>query len=100
MAQDVFLHWAAWWSKSAVAESQRHRRLWQSLSHHFRVAHECPIEFLRTSLGLPEGVLGIVMAIHTFGVPARAPLRVVFQQDARPAGQAWGRTRADRGVTP
>ena len=67
MAQDVFLHRAAWWSKSAVAESQRHRRLWQSLSHHFRVAHECPIEFLRTSLGLPEGVLGIVMAIHTFG---------------------------------
>jgi hypothetical protein len=32
-----------------------------------RVAHECLIEFLRTSLGLPEGVPGIVMAIHTFG---------------------------------
>jgi hypothetical protein len=76
------------------------RRLWQSLSHHFRVAHECLIEFLRTSLGLPEGVLGIVMAIHTFGVPARAPLRVVFQQDAPPAGQACGRRITDRGVTP
>ena len=33
----------------------------------WRVAHECLIEFLRTSLGLPEGVPGIVMAIHTFG---------------------------------
>ena len=32
-----------------------------------RVAHECLIEFLRTSLGLPEGVPGLVMAIHTFG---------------------------------
>ena len=32
-----------------------------------RVAHECLIEFLRTSLGLPKGVPGIVMAIHTFG---------------------------------
>ena len=32
-----------------------------------RVAHECLIEFLRTSLGLPEGIPGIVMAIHTFG---------------------------------
>ena len=32
-----------------------------------RLAHECLIEFLRTSLGLPAGVPGIVMAIHTFG---------------------------------
>ena len=32
-----------------------------------RVAHEYLIEFLRTSLGLPEGVPGIVMAIDTFG---------------------------------
>jgi hypothetical protein len=32
-----------------------------------RVAHECLMEFLRTSLGLAEGVPGIVMAIHTFG---------------------------------
>ena len=32
-----------------------------------RVAHECLIEFLCTSLGLPEGVPGIVMAIDTFG---------------------------------
>ena len=32
-----------------------------------RVAHECLIEFLRTSLGLPDCVPGIVMAIHTFG---------------------------------
>ncbi len=27
----------------------------------------CLIEFLRTSLGLPEGGPGIVMAIHSFG---------------------------------
>ena len=32
-----------------------------------RAAHECLIEFLPTSLGLPEGVPGIVMAIDTFG---------------------------------
>jgi hypothetical protein len=31
------------------------------------VAYECLIEFLRTSVGLPEGVPGVVMAIHTFG---------------------------------
>jgi hypothetical protein len=30
-------------------------------------------------------------------LPARALLRVVFQQDARPAGQAGGRRSADRG---
>ena len=32
-----------------------------------RLAHECLIEYLRTTLGLPEGLPGIVMAIHTFG---------------------------------
>jgi hypothetical protein len=32
-----------------------------------RVAHEWLIEFLRTSLGLPESVPSIVMAIHSFG---------------------------------
>ena len=32
-----------------------------------RLAHECLIEYLRTTLDLPEGLPGIVMAIHTFG---------------------------------
>jgi hypothetical protein len=32
-----------------------------------RIAHECLLEFMRTTLGLPDGLPGIVMAIHTFG---------------------------------
>jgi len=32
-----------------------------------RIAHECLLEFMRTSLRLPDGHPGIVMAIHTFG---------------------------------
>jgi hypothetical protein len=32
-----------------------------------RLAHECLLEHLRTTLDLPEGQPGIVMAIHTFG---------------------------------
>jgi len=32
-----------------------------------RIAHECLIEYLRTTLGLTEVLPGIVMAIHTFG---------------------------------
>jgi len=32
-----------------------------------RIAHRCLAEFQRTTLGLPEGVPGIVMVIHTFG---------------------------------
>ena len=32
-----------------------------------RLAHECPLEYLRTTLDLPNGLPGIVMAIHTFG---------------------------------
>ena len=32
-----------------------------------RLAHECLLEYLRTTLDLPEGLPGIVMAIHTFG---------------------------------
>ena len=32
-----------------------------------RIAHECLLEFMRTALGLPEGLPGIVMTIHTFG---------------------------------
>jgi Putative transposase len=46
--------------------ARQHYRLC-TLANLCRVAHECLIEFLRTSLGLPEGVPGIVMAIHTFG---------------------------------
>jgi hypothetical protein len=32
-----------------------------------RLAHECLLEYLRDTLDLPEGLPGIVMAIHTFG---------------------------------
>ena len=32
-----------------------------------RLAHECLLEYLRATLDLPEGLPGIVMAIHTFG---------------------------------
>ena len=32
-----------------------------------RMARECLTEFMQTTLGLPEGLPGIVMAIHTFG---------------------------------
>jgi hypothetical protein len=31
------------------------------------IAHDCLLEFMRTALGLPDGLPGIVMAIHTFG---------------------------------
>ena len=32
-----------------------------------RIAHECLLDYLRTTLHLPDGLPGIVMAIHTFG---------------------------------
>ncbi|MDA1088379.1 MAG: transposase [Verrucomicrobia bacterium] len=32
-----------------------------------RIAHECLLDFMRTTLNLPDGQPGIVMAIHTFG---------------------------------
>ncbi len=32
-----------------------------------RIANQCLVEFMRTTLGLPEGIAGIVMVIHTFG---------------------------------
>jgi hypothetical protein len=32
-----------------------------------RLAHECLGEYMQTTLGLPDGLPGIVMAIHTFG---------------------------------
>ena len=32
-----------------------------------RIANQCLVEFMRTALGLPEGIAGIVMVIHTFG---------------------------------
>ena len=32
-----------------------------------RIAHECLVEFMRTTLDLPDGLPGLVMAIHTFG---------------------------------
>jgi len=41
-----------------------HRRLIKELC---RIAHRCLAEFQRTTLGLPEGTTGVVMAIHTFG---------------------------------
>jgi hypothetical protein len=32
-----------------------------------RLARECLVEYMRATLGLPDGLPGIVMAIHTFG---------------------------------
>ncbi len=32
-----------------------------------RLAHECVVEYMQTNLSLPDGLPGIVMAIHTFG---------------------------------
>ena len=32
-----------------------------------RIAHQCLLEFMQTTLGLPGGIPGIVMTIHTFG---------------------------------
>ena len=32
-----------------------------------RIAHRCLADFQRTTLGLPDGTTGVVMAIHTFG---------------------------------
>ena len=32
-----------------------------------RLAHECLVEWMRTTLSLPDGQPGLVMAIHTFG---------------------------------
>jgi hypothetical protein len=37
------------------------------LKDYCRIAHECLVEYMRTTLRLPEGHPGIVMAIHTFG---------------------------------
>ncbi len=31
------------------------------------IAHECLLEYLRTTLNLPDGLPGIVMTIHSFG---------------------------------
>ncbi len=32
-----------------------------------RIANRCLVEFMQTALGLPEGIAGSVMVIHTFG---------------------------------
>jgi Zn finger protein HypA/HybF involved in hydrogenase expression len=40
------------------------RALLKDLCH---LAHECLLEYLRTTLNLPDGHPGMVMAIHTFG---------------------------------
>jgi len=32
-----------------------------------RIANRCLVEFMRTALGLPEGIAGTIMVIHTFG---------------------------------
>ena len=37
------------------------------LKDYCRIAHECLVEYMRTTLRLPEGHPGIVIAIHTFG---------------------------------
>jgi hypothetical protein len=41
-----------------------HRDLLKDLC---RIAHECVLDVMRISLDQPEGMPGIVMAIHTFG---------------------------------
>ena len=41
-----------------------HRNLLKDLC---RIAHECVRDVMRISLDQPEGMPGIVMAIHTFG---------------------------------
>lgn len=38
-----------------------------SLKDFCRLAHECLGEYMQTTLGLPDGLPSIVMAIHTFG---------------------------------
>ena len=43
---------------------QRHRHLLKRLC---TLAHESLTEYLRTALGCPEGVPGIIMTLHTFG---------------------------------
>lgn len=40
------------------------RNLLKDLCH---LAHECLLEYLRATLSLPDGLPGLVMAIHTFG---------------------------------
>jgi hypothetical protein len=32
-----------------------------------RIAHECLVEYMRTTLDLPDGIPGIVMTIHSYG---------------------------------
>ena len=43
---------------------QRHRPLLKRL---YALAHESLVEYLRTVLDCPEGVPGIILALHTFG---------------------------------
>ena len=66
---------------------QRHRHLLKRLC---TLAHESLTEYLRTALGCPEGVPGIIMTLHTF---------LSQQQDARcpPAGLAAGAGSAPAG---
>jgi len=42
----------------------KHRKLFTKLCH---CAYESLLEFLHTTIGLSDGVLGVVMTINTFG---------------------------------
>ena len=45
-----------------------HFRLDRALLKDFcRLAHACLVEYMQTTLRLPDGLPGMVMAIHTFG---------------------------------
>ena len=77
------------------ARNPKKSLLWQIAHRHLlkrlcTLAHESLTEYLRTALGCPEGVPGIIMTLHTF---------LSQQQDARcpPAGLAAGAGSAPGG---
>ena len=54
------------------ARNPKKSLLWQIAHRHLlkrlcTLAHESLTEYLRTALGCPEGVPGIIMTLHTFG---------------------------------
>ena len=54
------------------ARNPKKSLLWQIAHRHLlkrlcTLAHEGLTEYLRTALGCPEGVPGIIMTLHTFG---------------------------------
>ena len=71
MAQ-VFLMLAGGPMQVYRARNPKKSLLWQIAHRHLlkrlcTLAHESLTEYLRTALGCPEGVPGIIMTLHTFG---------------------------------